>query len=91
MRFEGEVAPEKGTAPSRKSKRRQKKSMAAATASASAVQKLFDLCKEAFADCAPGFVPKQDDVGRLSSFLGHNPPPPLIPHFVFSRVLHLFH
>ncbi|XP_020105324.1 plant cysteine oxidase 2-like isoform X1 [Ananas comosus] len=86
MRFEGEVAAEKGRAPSKKSKRRQKKSMAAATASASAVQKLFDLCKEAFADCAPGFVPKQDDVGRLSSFLDNMKPEdvelhPNLPYF----------
>ncbi|KAL3813357.1 hypothetical protein ACJIZ3_014625 [Penstemon smallii] len=46
---------------SRKSKRRQKKS--------SQVQKLYETCKEVFADCGPGIVPSPENIEKLASVL----------------------
>lgn len=39
----------------------------------SLVQKLFQTCKEAFAECGPGLVPSESDVERLKSVLGACP------------------
>ena len=47
---------------SRKGKRRQKR--------IPAVQKLYDTCKEIFADCGPGIVPSPENVEKLAAVLG---------------------
>lgn len=52
---------EKMSSESRKGKRRQRKM--------SAVQKLYEICKEVFADCGPGIVPSPENVEKLSAFL----------------------
>lgn len=52
----------KMSSESRKGKRRQRKM--------SAVQKLYEICKEVFADCGPGIVPSPENVEKLSAFLG---------------------
>ncbi|KAK4477626.1 hypothetical protein RD792_016864 [Penstemon davidsonii] len=46
---------------SRKSKRRQKKS--------SQVQKLYETCKQVFADCGPGIVPSPENIEKFASVL----------------------
>ncbi|KAI3462951.1 hypothetical protein Pfo_019614 [Paulownia fortunei] len=46
---------------SKKSKRRQKK--------LSPVQRLYDTCKEVFADCGPGIVPSPEKVEKLAALL----------------------
>ncbi|XP_051117932.1 plant cysteine oxidase 2-like [Andrographis paniculata] len=51
----------KGSSESRKSNRRQKKP--------SPVQRLYDTCKEVFADCGPGVVPSPEKVERLAAVL----------------------
>ncbi|KAJ0977903.1 hypothetical protein J5N97_013377 [Dioscorea zingiberensis] len=63
MRLQGEeVAPPRSS--SRKGRRRHKKA-----APPTAVQRLFDTCREVFFDGAPGVVPAPEDVGRLKSVL----------------------
>lgn len=77
MRVNGSLADRKGSdqvatgkstssSNSKKNKRRQKKS----AAMPSAVQRVFEACKEVFADGAPGIVPSPDEVERLRSVLG---------------------
>lgn len=61
-----ELAPEKSKDPSRKRKRRQKKA-------ARAVQRLFETCKQVFAEGGPGITPSPGDVDRLRSLLGTYP------------------
>lgn len=51
---------------SKKSRRRQKKSLAMPAL----VQELFLTCKEVFAQATTGFVPCEADVERLKSVLG---------------------
>ncbi|KAK4417688.1 Plant cysteine oxidase 2 [Sesamum alatum] len=46
---------------SKKSKRRQRK--------LSPVQRLYEICKEVFADCGPGIVPSPDKVEKLAAVL----------------------
>ncbi|CAL9039528.1 plant cysteine oxidase 2-like isoform X2 [Musa acuminata AAA Group] len=76
MRVNGSLADRKGSdqvatgkstssSNSKKNKRRQKKSAAMPTA----VQRVFEACKEVFADGAPGIVPSPDEVERLRSVL----------------------
>ncbi|XP_009415343.2 plant cysteine oxidase 2-like isoform X1 [Musa acuminata AAA Group] len=76
MRVNGSLADRKGSdqvatgkstssSNSKKNKRRQKKS----AAMPSAVQRVFEACKEVFADGAPGIVPSPDEVERLRSVL----------------------
>ncbi|CAL9144836.1 unnamed protein product [Musa hybrid cultivar] len=60
-----ELATEKNTYSSKKKKRRQKKP----TSTPSAVQRLFETCKEVFAHGGRGFIPSADDVERLRSVL----------------------
>ncbi|CAL9107239.1 unnamed protein product [Musa textilis] len=60
-----ELATEKNTYSSKKKKRRQKKP----TSTLSAVQRLFETCKEVFAHGGRGFIPSADDVERLRSVL----------------------
>ncbi|XP_074576035.1 plant cysteine oxidase 2-like [Curcuma longa] len=55
-----ESAPEKSKGPARKSKRRQKKA-------ARAVQRLFETCKQVFAE--GGVIPSPENVDRLRSLL----------------------
>lgn len=70
----GEVAKEKNRCCSRKkSKRQQKKALAEPMPTV--VQRLWETCKEVFADSGPGVVPLPGDVGRLRSFLGTTAPP----------------
>lgn len=47
---------------SKKSKKRQKK--------LSRVQRLYDCCKEVFADCDPGIVPSPEKVDKIAALLG---------------------
>lgn len=47
---------------SKKNRRRQKK--------VTVVQKLYETCKDVFADCGPGVVPSPDKVERLKAVLG---------------------
>ncbi|THU68424.1 hypothetical protein C4D60_Mb08t03750 [Musa balbisiana] len=61
-----ELATEKYTDSSRKKKRRQKKP----ASTPSAVQRLFETCKEVFAHGGRGFIPSADDVERLRSVVG---------------------
>ncbi|CAL9132849.1 unnamed protein product [Musa textilis] len=76
MRVNGSLADRKGSdqvatgkstssSNSKKNKRRQKKS----AAMPSAVQRVFETCKEVFADGGPGIVPSPDEVERLRSVL----------------------
>ncbi|XP_047952825.1 plant cysteine oxidase 1-like [Salvia hispanica] len=51
----------KMSSESRKGKRRQKR--------IPAVQKLYDTCKEIFADCGPGIVPSPENVEKLAAVL----------------------
>ncbi|KAJ0977927.1 hypothetical protein J5N97_013401 [Dioscorea zingiberensis] len=68
MRLQGEeVAPPRSS--SRKGRRRHKKA-----AAPTAVQRLFDTCREVFFDGAPGVVPAPEDVGRLKSVLDNMKP-----------------
>ncbi|KAF8783586.1 hypothetical protein HU200_000524 [Digitaria exilis] len=68
---------DKGRTPSRKTRRRGKKTSltmvavvaAAATPSVLSMQRLFDTSKEVFAHSLPGFVPSPDAVARLSGIL----------------------
>ncbi|RWV92471.1 hypothetical protein GW17_00045147 [Ensete ventricosum] len=75
--FNGSLADRKGSdqvttgkstssSNTKKNKRRQKKS----AAMTSAVQRVFETCKEVFADGGPGIVPSPDEVERLRSVLG---------------------
>ncbi|RWV86597.1 hypothetical protein BHE74_00050524 [Ensete ventricosum] len=76
MGVDGGLADPKGTAElateennkysSKKKKRRQKKP----ASTPSAVQRLFETCKEVFAHGGRGFIPSADDVERLRSVLG---------------------
>lgn len=34
------------------------------------VQRLFDTCRQVFADCGPGIVPSNENIQRLQSTLG---------------------
>ncbi|CAI9109638.1 OLC1v1009499C4 [Oldenlandia corymbosa var. corymbosa] len=63
MGIERNVSKPKGKiySESRKNRRRQKKP--------TMVQKLYDTCKEVFADCGPGVVPSPDKVERLKAIL----------------------
>ncbi|RWW89865.1 hypothetical protein BHE74_00001041 [Ensete ventricosum] len=74
--FNGSLADRKGSdqvttgkstssSNTKKNKRRQKKS----AAMTSAVQRVFETCKEVFADGGPGIVPSPDEVERLRSVL----------------------
>lgn len=47
---------------SKKSKKKQKK--------LSPVQRLYDTCKEVFADCHPGIVPSPEKVEKIAALLG---------------------
>lgn len=47
---------------SKRNKRKQRKS--------SQVQRLYETCKEVFADCGPGVVPSPDKVELLKAALG---------------------
>ncbi|CAL9201329.1 unnamed protein product [Musa hybrid cultivar] len=58
-----ELATEKGKSSSKK--RRQKK----LASMPRAVQRLFETCKEIFAEGGPGIIPSPNDVERLRSFL----------------------
>ncbi|RRT34349.1 hypothetical protein GW17_00058580 [Ensete ventricosum] len=83
MRIDGELAKQKGSrevakeknrcCSRKKSKRQQKKALAAPRPTV--VQRLWETCKEVFADSGPGVVPSPGDVGRLRSFLGTTAPP----------------
>ncbi|KAK6153030.1 hypothetical protein DH2020_012669 [Rehmannia glutinosa] len=63
MRIEQSGGGGRGTVSEvpRKSKRKQKKS--------SSVQRLYDTCKEVFADCGPGVVPSPEKVQKLAALL----------------------
>ena len=62
-----ELATEQGSiSSSKKGKRKQKRSESMPTV----VQRLFDTCREVFADCGPGVVPSPENIGRLRSVLG---------------------
>ncbi|KAI3846526.1 hypothetical protein MKX03_008208 [Papaver bracteatum] len=50
---------------SKKNRKRQKKAAAAAMAPPNVVQKLFETCKEVFANGGPGYIPPPPDVERL--------------------------
>lgn len=52
----------KGSSESRKSNRRKKK--------LSPLQRLYDTCKEVFADSGPGIVPSPEKVEKLAAVLG---------------------
>ncbi|KAG1346296.1 Plant cysteine oxidase 2 [Cocos nucifera] len=60
-----EAAAKEKSKSSKKSKRRQKKSSPMPTV----VQRLFDTCKEVFADCGADFVPAPEDIERLRAIL----------------------
>lgn len=64
MGIEQNVSKPKGKVynESKKNKRRQRKS--------SQVQRLYEICKEVFADCGPGVVPSNDKLELLKSVLG---------------------
>ncbi|RRT65277.1 hypothetical protein B296_00025671, partial [Ensete ventricosum] len=62
----GELTSEKRRPSSKKNRRKQKK----VGLTPSAVQSLFETCKEVFADGAAGIVPSPEDVDRLRSVLG---------------------
>lgn len=51
---------------SRKGKGKGKRSESMPTV----VQRLFDTCKEVFADCGPGIIPSPEKIERLVSVLG---------------------
>ncbi|URD85241.1 2-aminoethanethiol dioxygenase [Musa troglodytarum] len=61
----GELTSEKRRPSSKKNKRKQKK----VGSTPSAVQRLFETCKEVFADGGAGLVPSPEDVDRLRSVL----------------------
>ncbi|CAL9765335.1 unnamed protein product [Musa acuminata subsp. burmannicoides] len=77
MRIDGELAKQKGSGEvakeknrwcsRKKSKRQQKKALAEPMPTV--VQRLWETCKEVFADSGPGVVPLPGDVGHLRSFL----------------------
>lgn len=58
MGIERNVSKPKGKV----NRRRQKK--------ITVVQKLYETCKEVFADCGPGVIPSPDKVERLKAVLG---------------------
>lgn len=58
----GGIGKGKVSNESRKGKRKAKKM--------SPVQKLYETCKEVFADCGPGIVPSADKVDKLAAVLG---------------------
>ena len=62
-----ELATEQGNiSSSKKGKRKGRRSEPMPTV----VQRLFDTCREVFADCGPGVVPSPENIGRLRSVLG---------------------
>ncbi|RRT85552.1 hypothetical protein B296_00003292 [Ensete ventricosum] len=90
--FNGSLADRKGSdqvttgkstssSNTKKNKRRQKKS----AAMTSAVQRVFETCKEVFADGGPGIVPSPDEVERLRSVLDR------FSEFELFRTLNLRH
>ncbi|CAL9067399.1 unnamed protein product [Musa banksii] len=62
-----ELTSEKRRPSSKKNKRKQKK----VGSTPSAVQRLFETCKEVFADGGAGIVPSPEDVDRLRSVLDY--------------------
>lgn len=82
-----ELATEQGSiSSSKKGKRKQKRSEPMPTV----VQRLFDTCREVFADCGPGVVPSPENVERLRSILDNMKPAnvglsPRMPYFRSSE------
>lgn len=60
-----------------KDKRRQKR--------LSPVQRLYETCKEVFADCSPGIVPSPQNVEKLAAVLGIHSLFCLLHSFLFER------
>ncbi|XP_020240849.1 plant cysteine oxidase 2-like [Asparagus officinalis] len=65
-----------------KKKKKQKKSESMPTV----VQRLFDTCKDVFADCGPGIIPSPEKIGMLRSMLDSMKPSdvglsPKMPYF----------
>lgn len=70
----------------KKKKRRQKKQGPQATAEIPAVQRLFEVCREVFADCRPGIAPPPEGVEKIRSVLDSMKPEdvdlnPKLPYF----------
>lgn len=66
MRVDGQLVEKPYKSSSKKIRRRQKK----AGSMQSAVQRLYDVCKDVFADGGAGVVPPPEDVERIRSVLG---------------------